>query len=424
MKSLWETTSAPLPVLSQLTDYQKADIIVIGAGVAGLSTALHLAKSGVEVAVVEAGQPGSGAAGQSGGLIAPSFIRHSPNEIVKSFGSERGLRLINLIGKSARTCFDVVRENKIECAAQESGFWGPAHTDALAQQFQTQAEEWQAFDFKVRYVGQEEVSENLSVPRYCGALHFEEGGALNPLAYVRGLAQAALDKGVKIFSDTEVTGIERVGTAWQVITAKGAIGAEKIVLAANGGNAGLHPSMRRTVLPLRVFEFATEPLSAELREEIIPSGGAFTDKQPYMFTARFDDEGRLVSAFPFFWLKWKTQDLYREAQERLVRHFPALKAPKVEFLWEGTAWLNPSLLPKIYEVDENIYAVQACNGRGLAVNTAIGQEMASALKDGVMENLSLEVSRPSAIRGHMFAKYAPPLLMTMAFLKSRSRQSH
>ena len=87
--TLWERTSAPGPKLDRLDGHNKADIAVIGAGVAGLSTALHLAQKGCSVAVIEAGEPGCEATGRSGGLIAPDFVRHSPNEIESKLGKER-----------------------------------------------------------------------------------------------------------------------------------------------------------------------------------------------------------------------------------------------------------------------------------------------------------------------------------------------
>jgi glycine/D-amino acid oxidase-like deaminating enzyme len=178
--------------------------------------------------------------------------------------------------------------------------------------------------------------------------------------------------------------------------------------------------MQRTVLPLKIYEYATAPLAPEQRALILPKGGSFTDKQPYIFTARYDGSGRLIVAFPEFFPACNSEKrLYSEASRRLVTHFPILKDVSIQFLWRGTAWLNPSLLPKVYDLLDGAFAIQACNGRGLATNTVLGKEMATLLIERNEEELSIQLEAPAKIRGHRLLKMAPSVLMGLAYLNNR-----
>ena len=91
-----------------------------------------------------------------------------------------------------------------------------------------------------------------------------------------------MNAGAKLFESSAVTGFGRDTGGWRCQTPGGTIRAQRVVLAANGGNAALHPAMRGTTLPLHVFQFATAPLDAGQRQAILPEGGGYTDKQPYL----------------------------------------------------------------------------------------------------------------------------------------------
>lgn len=415
---LWTATAAPGPVLAPLAGHVETDILVIGGGIAGTATALHLAEKGADVVLVEAGQPGDGATGQSGGLVAPDYIRHSPETIGQALGEEAGERLTQMIGASGQRVFDLVRRHDIDCDARQDGFYTPAHTEALADTQRSYANQWRARGHDVDFVAGDEVRRLFGADRYCGALRFADGGSLNPLAYVRGLAAAAVRHGARLFASSPVRSLERRNGGWVCRTPGGTVRAGRVVLAANGGNAALHPAMRRTTLPLHVFQFATAPLDAAQREAILPQGGAFTDKVPYLFSARLDGHGHLISAFPVSFLVRGDEACYREARRRLKQHFAAMPDPQVDYLWRGLAWVNTSFLPEVYDLGDGAIAIQACNGRGISTNSVIGAEVAEMLVTGNRDALSVQPREPSPVRFHAGAALLPKLLMSMAYLSN------
>lgn len=86
--------SPPL-VTAPLADGARLETVVIGGGYTGLSTALHLAERGRAVAVLEAREPGWGAAGRNGGQVNAG-VKQEPDAVVRMFGPVYGPRLVRL----------------------------------------------------------------------------------------------------------------------------------------------------------------------------------------------------------------------------------------------------------------------------------------------------------------------------------------
>src|SRR5437660_3673688 len=105
--SLWAATAPPAPATPPLEDSVTTDVVVIGAGYAGMSTALHLAERGIRAVVLEAHEPGWGGSGRNGGQVIPG-LKYDPDELEAQFGPERGKRLVDFIGKSADVVFDLI----------------------------------------------------------------------------------------------------------------------------------------------------------------------------------------------------------------------------------------------------------------------------------------------------------------------------
>lgn len=416
---LWEHTAPPGVSFERLTGERHTDVAVVGGGVAGLSTALHLARAGVSVSLLEAAQPGGGASGRSGGLIAPDFIRHNPDEVETTLGKDHGARLISMVGNSARFCFDLIEELQLACEGNRNGFWTPSHNQSMDIELRDRAQQWHDRGFKVRYAGEEETTEKLGTISYHGAVVFEDGGSVNPLGLSRGLAAAAQKFGASIHCNSPVRRLVHEGSEWKLHTEHGRLTAKRVVLAANGGNAQLHPRLRNTSLPLNVIEYATRPLSESEQAAILSNGISFTDKKPYLFTARFDVNRRLIAAFPDFPIRLKPAILLKEAEKRIALHFPNLAGIAIDYLWPGQAWINTDLLPRIYQLGDQALAVQACNGRGLSTNIVIGAEVAAALASNDFGKLSVQPMEPVAVRGYSVMQYLPTWLMLLAHVRAR-----
>src|SRR6202163_3124589 len=118
--SLWAAATPPGPDLPELIGTQQADVIVIGAGFTGLSTALHLREAGVDVAIIEAAEPGWGASGRNNGQVIPTLSRPDPEDIIAKHGAV-GERFVGLLRDSAAVLFDIARRYPIEAEQEQIG---------------------------------------------------------------------------------------------------------------------------------------------------------------------------------------------------------------------------------------------------------------------------------------------------------------
>ena len=106
--SLWAAVTPSGPELPELVGTEKTDVIVIGGGFTGLSAALHLREAGVDVAIVEAMEPGWGASGRNNGQVIPTLSRPDPEDIIAKHGAA-GERFVAMLRDSASTLFVIVR---------------------------------------------------------------------------------------------------------------------------------------------------------------------------------------------------------------------------------------------------------------------------------------------------------------------------
>src|ERR1700681_1941372 len=122
--SLWAAATPPGPALPELIGSAVADVVVIGGGFTGLSTALHLREAGVDVAIVEAIEPGWGASGRNNGQVIPTLSRPDPDDIVARHRAA-GERFVSLLRDSASILFNLARRYQIAAEQEQAGWIQP-----------------------------------------------------------------------------------------------------------------------------------------------------------------------------------------------------------------------------------------------------------------------------------------------------------
>src|ERR1700761_969778 len=120
--SLWKGANPPAPPASSLKGRVSTDVLIVGAGVAGLSLGLHLANTHTDTVILESGGEASGATIASAGLVAPQLVRTTPNGVLKSLGNDPGARLLQMLAESGRYTFGLIERLGIDCGARSLGF--------------------------------------------------------------------------------------------------------------------------------------------------------------------------------------------------------------------------------------------------------------------------------------------------------------
>lgn len=418
---LWRTNSVNQhPVLQGTLEVEFA---IVGAGLEGLSLALELARAKKTVAVLEAADIGNGATGASAGIVTAQLVRQTPDDVVRRLGRAQAELFLKLLASAGARTFELIGARKRQVGAVNGGFIAPAKGAAGAERIATSAQQWLPFRSDLRVLSARETLELTGAVGYSAALLDPSGGCLNPLAYAEMLASDVRSLGAAIYTHSPVRCVTRSSSSWRVDTGHGSITARQVVLCANGGNAALATSLRHSVLPLSVCQVATVPMSAKARQDILPRGQSMTDLETDVFSVRFDPEGRLITAYPMSSALKEPGRLNELVNRRLAAMLPSFLPTRLQHAWTGTAWLNSDLLPRAVDLDEGLFAIQACNGRGIAVSAAVGQSFGSWLTQGGNGPCAIPVQRPRSIPGYALVRYVPAVLMRLSLAAQRLRRA-
>ncbi len=384
--SLWAATARPAPETPPLVGEAEADVAIVGGGFTGLSAALHAAEGGAKVVLVETAEPGFGASGRNGGQVIPG-LKLSPNEVAARFGAERGERLNAYAGGVADLVFDLIERHGIDCGAFRGGWLQGLHSSKALPDAESRVGQWQARGAPVTLLDRGE-TERLSGARgYIGAVCDARGGTLNPLGYARGLAAAAIKAGARIHGASPATGLSPGAEGWRVTTPQGSVRAEQVLLCTNGYTGGLWPGLRQSIIPLFSYQVATRPLGDNLRKTIMPEGHALSDTRRLLNYCRLDPEGRLVVGGRGAYRDTSEPRYFAPVATALRRLFPHVEEESFEFYWGGKIALTASHLPHFAELAPGLTAALGYNGRGVAMASATGKELAKRVLGTPLDEL-------------------------------------
>ena len=424
--SLWAASAAePVVAFPALHGEADADIAIIGGGIHGLSAALAAAEAGSRVVLLEAAAIGHGASGRNGGLVVPSLPRVGPDDVLRNMGEDQGARFIALVLQAPAEVFSLVHRFGIACGAEQSGWLNPAHGPAMVPSLERRLAAWQRFGSGAVLLSAAETRRRIGSASFHGAIADPTGGHLDPLAYTRGLACAAAAQGAILHEQSPVVGVERLGDRWRLRTPAGSVTARHVLQASNAQPPGVPGATAagRSIVPLIVYQLATAVLTPAQRETILPGGEAMSDTRHNLFACCVDDTGRIVTGgmAPLtqigapLWLP-------RLLAARLGRIFPQLDPVRFDYVWSGRASLTRDFLPRLFEVAPGWLCPITCNGRGVALSTALGMRIGRWLATGDARDLPLTATPPEPVPFHGLARRLPQWALPLGMLADRRNQ--
>jgi len=399
---LYAQTSPPAPATPPLEGTARARIAIVGAGYTGLSTALHLALAGEDVVVLEAHEPGWGAAGRNGGQVNPG-LKYEPADVLAHLGTERGERLVALAAGGPDYLFELVARHGLSCEAQRGGTLRAAFTEAQTRSLEGVVAQWHARGVPLRMLDAHEVAARTGAGCYRAALFDPRGGSLNPLAYARGLAGAAIAAGARIHGRSRACTLERSGGRWRIGTERGTLEADAVLLATDGYTDDLWPGLRRSVVPIYSAIVATEPLDGARATAVMPTRAVAYEVGSITIYYRRDAAGRLLMGGRGPQRTAAALGDYRHLVAHARRLWPALGATRWTHWWNGQFALTPDFYPRLHAPAPGLLVALGYSGRGVALATILGRELASALAGRVSPaELPLPVTPIRPIHLHRF----------------------
>lgn len=365
-----------------LQSHLQADVLVVGAGFAGLSAAIELAQRGYQVVVLEAQRICSGASGRNGGQAIAGFASgQSPFEQQLGLADaqrawEMSLQAIDLI--DAR-----IQAFQIDCD-RVNGYLYVADSARKARALEREMQMLRTqYRFETQWSEGAAVQQHIQSTRYCAAAYETRSGHLHPLKYGLGLARAARALGVRIFEHSAVQTLQR-GKRLCATTAEGSVQADFAVLAGNCSlaqyGAQVAPEIYPRTMPVGTYIIGTAPIAPALREQLLPHNAAVCDNNFVLDYFRFSADHRMLFGGRVSYSTRTPKDLATRMRRRMVQIFPALASVPVDFVWGGFVDISMNRAPDFGRLGSNLYYLQGFSGHGVALTGLAGQLVAQAIQ--------------------------------------------
>lgn len=404
---LWEKTAPQPPQAHELSDNITADVVIVGGGFTGLSAALHLAERGIRAVVLEAKQIGFGGAGRNVGLVNGGMWV-MPKELPGVLGSLYGDRLIDILGNAPLLVRELVERHEIPCEIEKNGTLHCAVGDDGWKELQERHAQWSERGAPVTLHSAEETAELVGTKAYTGSLRDSRAGTIQPLAYVRGLAAAAIKAGASIYIESPAISTQQDGSGWRVTTPKGSVSGKWIIVASEAYSTGPWEAIRQEQVYLPYFNLATKPLAPHLLKTILPQRQGVWDTKEILSSFRMDQAGRLVFGSVGA-LRGTSTAVHRAwARRSLKRIFPQLGRVEFECEWYGQIGMTDNAVPRFHKFADNTVSFCGYNGRGIAPGTAFGKCLAAHVAGDIAEAdlpLPLTEAKPQSMRSLKEAYY-------------------
>jgi glycine/D-amino acid oxidase-like deaminating enzyme len=330
------------------------------------------------------------------------YLKHPPEHLARHLGADVADRLVEGTGRGPELVFSLIDKHGIACSAVRKGLIFGAHSAAGARTLESRSAFWQKRGEPVELLDAR-ATEALTGTRYYAVSSLDRrGGTINPLAYVRGLGRAAQDAGATVHAHTPVTALARAGAGWRVEALGGSIVASSVVLATNAYTTSpLWPGLYETLIPMRAYQLVSRPLEPGVRERILPGGQPLTDTRRLFSGVRRHADGRIhVSADgPVF--DADADANVGKVNRRLQTLFPELRTLEWEHRWTGWVGMTYDLNPHLHELGPGLWAALGYSGRGIALATMMGRDLAARIAGAADASLAFSVVplRASPIKG-------------------------
>ncbi len=420
--SLWTATAVADRDWPSLEGSLRADVAVVGGGFTGCAAALALAERGAKAALVEANLIGWGASGRTGGQVIPG-LKYDPGEIEEMLGPELGPRAVAAVGSVGDEVFGLIAKHAIACHPVRKGWLQPAFSPRTLEAATRRAEQWARRGADVATLDRAEVAALIGSDLYLGGWIDRRAGHIQPMSYVRGLADAAHRAGAAIYVRSPATSLGRQGHRWRLSTPRGEIVADTVLIGTNGYTDALWPGLARTVVPMVSFQAATGPLPPETGARILPQGQCASDTRRLLWYYRRDAEGRLVMGgrAPFRENLGPPDAVHlRSAVDRL---YPQLREVSFEHYWAGRVAMTKDSIPHIHGLAPGLWAGLGYNGRGVGLATLFGRWLAELALGKKRIDIPYPVTTMRPIRGYVFARTVARALVRYYRLRDRLEAS-
>ena len=385
----WLDTSSPGPDRSTTEVGGKVDVAIVGAGLTGLSAALHLARKGARVAVLERDTVAFGASGRNGGM-ATTGLSIGFRDAIARYGNESASAMFlayndaidsveKLVGEEGIDC-DFARTGKMTLAAK------PGHYEGLQKTHDVLAER---LGYETQMVARSGLRSEIAGDFYHGAMVDPKGAGLHVGKFTRGLGESAARLGAQIHEKASVEQVRRLGgTKHEVVTSRGTLQADQVLVATSGYTTRPFRWQQLRIAPVGSFIIVTEPLGKEVCDELMPNRRMASDTKNLLYYFRITPDHRLLFGGRARFAMSSPQSDEKSGrilQKAMVSVFPQLADTRVDYCWGGLVDMSMDRMVHAGE-HEGLYYSLGYSGHGVQMATYMGKQMAEYMNGSLDAN--------------------------------------
>ncbi|MGB0848580.1 MAG: NAD(P)/FAD-dependent oxidoreductase [Thiolinea sp.] len=372
----WDEAGEPQSPLQQKLPGE-VDVLVIGAGLTGLTAARTLAQAGRSVLVLDAKSPGLGASSRNGGMLGGGH-RLSIDEMTAQYGADTARSLLQEAHiDSTEYAKQLMAEENIRCDFRECGrfraLWQANEYEGVARGLE-RLQSLILLDAEMLPAARKH--EEVTTDLYHGGLIFHRHGGFNPAKWTAGLLAAAQKAGAIIQGDTAVQQVEQSGAGWQIKTSRNEVKAAEVLVATNGYTPSCLGAMHERIIPVPSFIIATEPLGKERINQLFPKGRMIVETRVRHCYYRPSPDGERIIFGGRAAMFDAPESLARQQLKGLlVQVFPELKNSAISHSWRGFTGFTFNYLPHVGRMN-GIWHAMGYSGNGNTMAPYLGNKVA------------------------------------------------
>ncbi|CAH1658462.1 FAD-binding oxidoreductase [Hyphomicrobiales bacterium] len=357
----------------------KAEICIVGGGLAGLTAALELARAGRSVVLLEAQRVAWGASGRNGGFVSAGYAT-SLSAIERQTGRQQAEELYRMTLEGVGIVRRNIESLGITDAAPSPGIMRAVRYDpGIALREERDAQE-RRFGRKLRYLPREETRALLRSPKYHAALADDDAFHFHPLNYAHGLAREILRLGGKIHEGSPVLSCALDGAVKHLRTAQATIEAEQVLFTTGGYTGAVLPALKSSYLPIATYVLLTEAAPELIREAIRTGAGVGDDRRAGDYYRLVEGGNRILWGGRITTRTTEPRNVAALLRREMVTTYPQLSALKVELAWSGLMSYARHLMPQIGQYRPGVWYCTAFGGHGMNTTAVGGTVIAEAIR--------------------------------------------
>ena len=376
--SYYAASANAVKLRPQLRGNLHFDICVVGAGYTGLSTGLHLAEKGFNVAIVEGARIGWGASGRNGGQIV-NGLNASLQTIKRRYGQDTANFVASLVSEGGDIIRERVKTYNIQCDLKATNLF-TAYTSAHMRELEERLDLWRGYGITSQeMISKDKIRDYVGSAAYAGGMIDHAGGHMHPLNLALGEADAFEQNGGTIFEMSKVINVDDQSAQPVVRTEHGSITCNKVVLCGNAYLGHVVPALTPRVMPVSTQIMATEPLDAELAQRLLPTDTCVEDIRYILDYFRLSADNRLLFGGGTVYGGADPKDIEAKLRKNMDRVFPELQRTRIDYAWSGNFALSFSRVPQMGRLNDTTYFAHGYSGHGVTGSHTFGRILSEAI---------------------------------------------